>query len=81
MGIFTMTPMLPKCCMAKKFMKWYMYKWVGHFHDDGDNQCIHCGNPAYKRYSRSHKENGKSRGGYDGWIGFCTYCDCSWVES
>lgn len=66
-----MTPMVPTCCMAKRFMKWYMYKYFGHYHNDGDNQCENCGNPAYKRWDKT----------YSGYVGFCTYCDTNWRES
>lgn len=62
---------VPVCCILKKAMNWKLYHWIGHFHDDGDNVCIHCGMPAYKRWEKR----------YNGFIGFCTTCDVTWAES
>ena len=49
--------------------KWRTF-W-GQFHNDGENTCVLCGHPAYKRWDKK----------YNGYLGFCTECDYNWRES
>jgi len=57
--------------VLKMGMKWHYYKYWGHFHNEGDNSCLSCKSPAYKRWDKR----------YNGFIGFCTVCDDNWRES
>lgn len=52
-------------------LTWIWYRYWGHFHDEGDNTCINCGYPAYKKWDKK----------YNGYLGFCTRCDAQWRES
>jgi hypothetical protein len=63
--------LIPVCCMNRQAMKWKLYKYWGKFHEEEDNSCMHCGRPAYRRYEKR----------YNGYVGFCTYCDVTWPES
>lgn len=62
---------VPRCCVKRVAMKWKYYYYWGHYHEDGDNTCINCGMPAYQRFDH----------GYNGFLGFCTQCNATWVES
>lgn len=62
---------IPVCCLARKLEAWKWYHYWGHFHDEGDNQCLECGMPAYKRWEKS----------YNGYVGFCSRCNSIWRES
>ena len=62
---------LPVCCIWRKHMKWKWYKFWGHYHEYGDNTCMHCGMPVYQRYDKQ----------YNGYLGFCTTCEATWAES
>lgn len=63
--------LVPKCCMLRQAMVWKWYIFWGHFHDEGDNTCMNCGMPAYKRWEKR----------YNGYVGFCTRCNVTWAES
>lgn len=52
-------------------LTWIWYRYWGHFHDEGDNTCINCGYPAYRRWDKR----------YNGFRGFCTRCGADWPES
>ncbi len=56
--------------LNRMLLFWYCEYW-GQFHEDGVNTCIHCGGPAHQRWEKR----------YNGYIGFCTACDCTWPES
>ncbi len=62
---------VPKCCLRRRAEIWKWYYFWGHFHDEGDNECLSCGMPAYKRWE--HR--------YNGYVGFCPRCDIMWAES
>lgn len=63
--------LVPKCCIARKLLVWKWYHFWGQFHEDGENQCMNCGLPAYKRWDKR----------YAGYRGFCTRCGADWAES
>ncbi len=57
--------------ILNRWMKfWYCDFW-GQFHNEGQNICIHCGYPSYKKWEKR----------YNGYRGFCTRCECDWPES
>ena len=57
--------------VSEKHIKKFWTQFWGQFHDEGQNECLLCGHPSYKRWDKS----------YNGYIGFCTECDYNWRES
>lgn len=57
--------------MSDNTKQWIWYRYWGTYHEEGDNTCMNCGNPAYRMWDKR----------YEGYRGFCTSCDSNWPES
>lgn len=68
-GIFG--DLLPKCCLSRQKLIWSWYHTWCKLQGYKENICMHCGMPAYTRWSKS----------YNGLRGFCSRCDVNWPES